>query len=493
MQLLEKKEIKEMLQYLKKKNNRYIGHKGSIKQFSKENDLNKNNSYLKMKSYFDKEKEKDKNVNFSNNENKDENYKNNLYKTNKKIVTIHADPDLRKKENSKNEFHFNKNKEIKYTEYCFIWETPNKTYRVRIIMPIIIFWSEHIHRNIVTYCDKDLFLFLLKNNFVNWDYYLLNYLFSIKAFRQIISSGLSFYSNHSLYNVKLSPFNETDKKNKIIYPIYKIDNSLFSFINEKSIILNTNKKIYNHLNENNESYEFFYTNNFNINSFIEFHSYHIFIEYDKLNSKKCWEFALNFKQMNYLSNISKYEDLEKFLPKIIHTNFEDGKLSMDFSVFEYFNEKILEHGENKENENSKANDSFSNLNINNENYNRKKINKDMLIVIKMPFIIYEQYVKSYCLSNKIQKFCLNSKFLNALKNLDNIYWSKKILHLLNYKNSKYNEHNQFSLNLVRNEKCFSFNDDNKIDLYDYDEYIFDYHKYKKSSKLFHYKKKKVNL
>ena len=485
------KRIKRNVTMPRKTNNRFFGRKESIKQLTKEILLKKNNSYLKMKSSIDKEKEKDKSVNFEKNENTDENYKNDIYGTDKKIVTIHADPDLRKKENSKNDY-FKKNNEIKYTEYCFIWETPNKTYRVRIIMPIIIFWSEHIHRNIVTYCDKDLFLFLLKNNFVNWDYYILNYLFSIKAFRQIILSSLSFYSNRSLYNAKLSSLSEIKKRNKAIYPMYKIDNSLFSFINEKSIILNTNKKIYNHLNENNESYEFFYTNNTNVNSIIEFHSYHIFIECDKLNSKKCWEFALNFKQMNYLSNISKYEDLENFLPKIIHTNFEDGNISMDFSVFEYFNTKILEHKENKENENSKMNNSFSNLNINNENYNKKKINKDMLIFIKMPFIIYEQYVKSNYLSNKIQKFYLNSKFLNVLNNLDNIYWSKKILNLINYKNSKY-EQNNLSLDLVRGKNCFSFNDSSKIDLYDYDEYISDYHKIKTTSKSFHYKKKKTNL
>ena len=126
------------------KNNRYFGRKESIKQLSKEIVLKKNNSYLKMKSFIGKEREKDKNANFAKNENTDENYKNDIYGTDKKIVTIHADPDLSKKENSKNDY-FKKNNEIKYTEYCFIWETPNKTYRLRIIMPIIIFLSEHIY------------------------------------------------------------------------------------------------------------------------------------------------------------------------------------------------------------------------------------------------------------------------------------------------------------------------------------------------------------
>ena len=170
---------------------------------------------------------------------------NSLYKTNNKIITIHANPDLRKKEKNKNELY---KKEIKYTEYIFIWETPNKTYRVRMIMPIILFWSEHIKKNIITYCDKNLFLFLFQNNFINWDYYILNYLFSIKAFRQIILSGLSFYRNYAINNIKMSSHYEREKKH-ICQINKKSDYSLFSYINEKTILLN----------ENNESFKFFYT------------------------------------------------------------------------------------------------------------------------------------------------------------------------------------------------------------------------------------------
>ena len=164
-----------------------------------------------------KEEEKEKNVNFafqdSDNNNANNDDANNLYKTDKKIVTIHANPDLRRKEKNKNK----DKKDIKYTEYSFIWETPNKTYRVRIIMPIILFWSEHIKKYIIAYCDKDLFLFLFKNNFINWDYYVLNYLFSIKAFRQIILNSLSFYRNYNINNIKLtslSSFTEREIKNK---------------------------------------------------------------------------------------------------------------------------------------------------------------------------------------------------------------------------------------------------------------------------------------
>ena len=502
---LRKEKDKRKFRVQKRTNPRGIEHKGSIKLLSKGSNPLKKSISIKLNKISScnlredirKEPEKEKNVNFSinnlNNESNNTNNVNDLYDTDKKIITIHEDPDLKNKEKYKNsESNFKKKKEIKHSEYCFIWETPNKTYRVRMIMPIIIFWSEHIKKNIITYCDKDLFLFLLQNNFVNWDYYVLNYLFSIKAFRQIILSGLSLYSNYNynFNNFEIPSF--TERKKEYFSPVHKTAHySLFSYINERTIILNTNKKVYNQLNENNESYKFFYTDNFSINSIINFNSYHIFIEYEKLNSKICWEFALNFKQMKYLSNISKYESLETFLPKIIQTNFEDGTLSMDFSIFEYFNSKIYEHHKIEENENSKNNHSL--MSINNENNMKRKMYNDMILVIKMPFIIVEQYVKSRFLANNIEKIFLNANFVNAIGNCQNIFWSKKILRLINMK-SGISDQNKSSLNLKKGD---SFHDDDKNNKYykngRFEDEINDYYKYKKYSKSLHYKKKKSNF
>ena len=507
--VLRKEKDKKKFKIPKRMNKRPIEHKGSIRLLPKGNNILKKNISIKLNKVsscnlredLKKEQEKEKNVNFHfndlNNESNNTTDTNNLYVTDKKIITIHAEPDLKNKENYKNnESNSKKKKEIKYTEYCFIWETPNKTYRVRMIMPIIIFWSEHIKKNIITYCDKDLFLYLLQNNFVNWDYYVLNYLFSIKAFRQIILSGLSFYSNYN-YNfnsIEIPSF--TERKKEYFSPLYKkADNSLFSYINERTIILNTNKKVYNYLNENNESYKFFYTDNFSINSIINFHSYHIFIEYEKLNSKICWEFALNFKQMKYLSNINKYESLETFLPKIIQTNFEDGTLSMDFSVFEYFNTKIYESQKMEENKNSKNNHPLISINIANENKLKKNIYNDMILVIKLPFIVVEQYVKSRFLANNIEKISLNSTFVNFLGNCQNIFWSKKILKLISAKKGISDPNkSSLNLNLLKGE---SFHDDGNNDRFNrnwrHDEEINNYYKYKKYSKSLHYKKKKSNF
>ena len=398
----DEKEIYEMIKrdkekgrMLKKNTFRKLEHKNSLKQFSKITKILKKNSFIRNPHYKKtsypninnsileelkinkdpKQQREKKKISFSNN-----NSIGNLYKTNKKIISIHSNQNMRNmdKNNIKDEKSIKK--EVKYTEYYFIWETPSKTYQVKIIMPIIFFWSEHIKKNILTFCNKDLYLFLLENNFINWDYYLLNYLFSIKTFRQIISSGLSFYSINNISNINLFSF--TERKKMDIHPIFKnIDKSLFSFVNDKTIILNNHKKIYNQLNEKNESYRFFSTDNYNINSIINFHSFHIFVEYDKLNSKVCWEFVLNFKQMKYLAKINKYEPLETFLPKIIKTNFEEGVLSMDFSIFEQFNEKILDYRRNNGYENFKTTNALLNINLNHEINLKKKNYGDMNLVI----------------------------------------------------------------------------------------------------------------
>lgn len=41
-------------------------------------------------------------------------------------------------------------------------------------------------------------MYLYKNNFINWDFYILNYIFSIKSFRKILLAFLSFSKEYSL-------------------------------------------------------------------------------------------------------------------------------------------------------------------------------------------------------------------------------------------------------------------------------------------------------
>ena len=424
--------------------------------------------FLSLKSFnYEKEKEKEKKTeeNMENIDNS-ESIENMLYITNKKIKIRHSNYDLRNKQIKK--------KDINYSEYSFIWETPNKSYKVRIIMPLIIFWSEHIQKNVITFCDKELFLFLLKNNFINWDYYILYYLFSLKLFRLIILKGLSFYSKYNIKNHGID----------ILYMKHPL-----TYINENTMLLNINRKIYNQYNDNQESYKFFYTDNFSINSIIDFHSFHIFIENDKLNKNICYEFCLNFKQMFYLINISYYENLEKFLPKIIQINFEERKINIDFSVLEYFSNKILGKINTQriyEKKFEKKDVMVSNKSNRAKSTSNKRYEWDnMIIDIKMPFIIKEQFVKSNVLNNNVKKFDLNTYFLNILKKSGNNLWSKKILQLLDLKDD--NPINNSNLDLVKIKSKDYSNEQN------YDDFLKKYNNVKRHSKSLHFKMRKSNI
>ena len=414
-------------------------------------------------------KEKEKKEESENNED-NEDVDNMLYETDKEKKVMHSNNDLRNKQMKK--------KDIKYSEYCFKWETPNRSYRVRIIMPLIIFWSEHIHKNVITFCDKELFLFLFKNNFINWDYYVLNYLFSLKIFRLIILRGLSFYSK---YNIKSNYFINLYMKNPL------------TNINENTLMINSSRKIYNQYSDNNESYKFFYTDNFSINSIIDFHSFYIFIENNKINDKICYEFCLNFKQMFYLLNISLYENLENFLPKIIQTNYEERILNLDFSVLEYFNNKILGKIKSQRQISQKFEQKYiaSSKKINRaKSTTNKKYEWDNLIIdIKMPFLILEQYVKSDVLKNNIKKIELKEHFLNVLKKCGYHLWSEKILQFLGLKNNE-NTVNNSTLDLIRVK---SKDDREYLGGKHYDEMIRNYNNVKRHSKSLHFKMKKSKI
>jgi len=356
-----------------------------------------------------------------------------IFHSNIKLKQMHENYTESKKNNEK---IFEKEGDNFYNEYYFMWETPSKTFKVKIEMPKLYFSYEDLDYKIVTYCERNLFLYMYKNNFINWDFYALNYFFSLKSFRAII---LKFFSLNKEYNIIKNSIGNKKKINNLknMLMINNIDNFLFhdeedkdkdKGIKTKNIFLK-NKKIYNQMNENNESYIFFYSDCYLKNYIIHFFSYNIIIDYPKLNPKYKWEFFLNFKQMRYLIEVSKYDSLQSFLPKIIKTNFEFGKLNIDFNVFdENFNVKILKTEENR---------TINSI-----------IKRDMNIEIYKPYIEIEKII----IKDEGKKFIkqeLNNNMLLNLNKLKVEQWSKKLFVVVdNYFKSdkdeiKENEHNIF--------------------------------------------------
>ena len=322
---------------------------------------------------------------------------------------------------------YNRKEINQYNEYIFIWETNDKTYLVNLQMPIIYFNYKNLKEEIATFCDKSLFLYMYKNNFINWDFYSLNYLFSLKVFRKKILQNYAFVRKNFL-SKENNVLNQINKKSRILS-----SNSTFNIkrdinINEEIPIINRDKsKTYNMINNNNESYIFFYTNKLYQNTLIKVYSYLILIDYDKLNPKIRWKYVLDFKQMKLLNEITKYEPLETFLPKIIKTNSQNGNLFIDFSVFDEFNINIL--GYEKKNLTNNINEYNSRNKTIGVLSTYTKENEDLCIDIKFPSLKQETIFKDIDgkISFKKTNSDLDINFLQDLNRYKMDFWSRKIL------------------------------------------------------------------
>ena len=290
---------------------------------------------------------------------------------------------------SKNEKFYNTINNIKnFNEYVFLWETDEKCFLVTIQMPIIYFKHKNIKGEIKAFCDKFLFVYMYKNNFINWDFYALNYLLSMKLFRNIILNN---------------------------YSILKNNNTHRELINHV-IINKSQNKIYNLLSESNEHTTFFYTDKTYTNKLFKLHSYKISFDYAKLNPKIKWKYYLNFIQMKILNQITKYENLNNFFPKIIKTDFQKGICSLDFSIFNDFEAKIFEYEKGK-----------SLAKLKNTNSQGEQLHID----IKYPFIIEEKMMKeNNFLVYEENNIELDIKFLQKLNNCPMNIWPKRILNKL---------------------------------------------------------------
>ena len=108
-----------------------------------------------------------------------------------------------------------KNKKISnylyYNIYQFIWSTPNKIYKITINLPLITFSIPSNSIRVQQFIDYELLFYLMENNFLNWDFYIIKYLSSFKRFRNLIenlaSHSILNYIQIYLRNPKLQIFN----------------------------------------------------------------------------------------------------------------------------------------------------------------------------------------------------------------------------------------------------------------------------------------------
>ena len=332
---------------------------------------------------------------------------------------------------NKNKINFYNN--INY--YKFLLLSKNSKYKIKFCMPEISMLFNDYEKQLNHFINKELFIYLYQNNFMDWDFYVLHYLFYQKSFRIFIGKFLSLKNNYNtfltkkiinLVNKKISFYSNLDskndnpekEKNKNIFPInnsykkYNLSNIYLSKItlNETDlefIFSSFNDSIY----DKNKIYS-------NIDLY-KLKSYTLYAFVNNINKPLIYEFNFNFKQMKILYYKSKFNNFDLFFKRLI--NIENDIISLDYSYFDSFsymtNKEIYEYFY-KLNENYKEE---------NENEINSKINS-LIIKIRDPHIEIISVDKTCNKIFKVDQYHieLNNHFLELLINNSVNDWMKLI-------------------------------------------------------------------
>ena len=131
--------------------------------------------------------------------------------------------------------------------------------------------------------------------------------------------------------------------------------------------------------------------------------------------------------MKFLNLVNQYESLEKFIPKMLILNFQNGDLKMDFSVFKDFSPKILNYKKKEADIGLYTNEVDV---VSNNSTPLKAKNKGLNIKIEMPYI-----EKNYFNNNvKIIKKEVKYFQYDFIRKLDEINLNEWPLFIISHKN-----------------------------------------------------------
>ena len=246
------------------------------------------------------------------------------------------------------------NSSITHFEVEFI--VNDEKYIINVTMPHIILKFMKFKKNIIEYIDKELFIYCLEKKFINWDFYMTRYLFSLKNFRKCIQILLS--KNIDLSKTTVN-FNIRNDKYDYFF------NSLYCEIvnNYLCYTLNNNPLRINKVSKNDFSYSFILTDiKTHKNNLFKIIPYIINVYNPFINKQHIFSFHFTLYQMKILFYVSKKERLESFILKLIQENKKSKSLDLDYSYFEIFKnfktqeiEKYLEMIEKRSNLKTKDN------------------------------------------------------------------------------------------------------------------------------------------
>lgn len=115
--------------------------------------------------------------------------------------------------------------------FSFSWSTPNKLYEIVVETPMITIVETNTLCTIDKYIDYDLLFYLYQMKFLNWDFFILNYMFSFKQCRVLIDKLLSKYNSQK--TAKKILIGDVKKYN------YQMENKVISYISTNELKENT--------------------------------------------------------------------------------------------------------------------------------------------------------------------------------------------------------------------------------------------------------------
>ena len=320
-----------------------------------------------------------------------------------------------------------------------------KKYKIKFCMPEISLLFKDYEKQLNHCIDKELFLYLQQNKFVDWDFYIMHYLYYLQEFRKYIGRNLSLRSNLNYFlkkkiikeNNKIE-FTDSKKSNN-----YNINFGIIASLNNSYNKYYLNNFYSYKININEDEHKFIFTifDGKNLNKY-KFKSYTLYAFINNVNKPTIYSFKFNFRQMKVLYYRSKFENFKLFLKRLITIK---GKIiNLDYSYFDSFNSMT----------NNEIYEFFFKLDQNNKEIPFKediKLNSLVLKIREPHFEILENDKEEsdfFKVAN--YRIELSKKFLALLVNNNVNDWMEIILENKDYFNkNNYRKYEEYKFRLSR--------------------------------------------
>ena len=298
---------------------------------------------------------------------------------------------------------------VNKNSYEYIWLTPKGEYLVNIKTPEITFYINDFIINKTI--DIELLFYLIENNFENWDFYTIEYLFSFLKFSLIINNFLSLY--------KISKYDLKDN---------------FS-LKDKIINLSEEKKF--KYSKKNNKFEYIFTDKNKINYIKVFHYYKLLVFNKRINKNYQFCFHMNSIQMNSFYFSAKKQGIKNLVEKLILLDKGNSKIKLNYDYLDNFGkddfnnlEDLIQTNSNNSKETEKENKYNFNLN-------------DSKLCLFYPYIESIKFKNNLITNRQGECFESNSipevkerleiKILEKILKTDNLFQWPNIIEMMNIK------------------------------------------------------------